>query len=244
MAEQYEDDAGSRLTAPGCLLTLFSTAVILVSAVPIVSWRDPASKLPLPRSVAIAVPLVVGAFCFGIGSAILKVLGLPVWAKPKKDPSDEAEEPKASFSSADPESQKIIAHFRQRFRDGPLGIWRYSLDERIGLGFEGTGLYGNTIEFRPDGTGVLASWGWQSEEQTAFHWKPSGPCEVVIDVVSNDTESSAKDEPDVVRFDFFVVDASRQVFLSQAGDPDKFWRATGPLVRVEIAKAPHGLHIR
>jgi hypothetical protein len=91
MAEHHDDDASSRLTATGCLLTALSAAVILGSAVPIVSWRDPDSKLPLPRSVAIAVPFLIGALCFGIGSAILKVLGLTVWAKPKKDPSGETE---------------------------------------------------------------------------------------------------------------------------------------------------------
>src|SRR5580704_17383063 len=124
MAEQHQDDASRRLTGAGCLLTALSTAVILGSAVPIVSWRDPDSKLPLPRSIAIASPLVAGALCFGFGSTILKVLGMTVWAKPQQDSSHEAEETKASFSPADPESQKIIASYRQRFRDGPLGIWR------------------------------------------------------------------------------------------------------------------------
>jgi hypothetical protein len=233
MAEHYDDDASSRLTAPGCLLTALSAAVILISAVPIVSWRDPDSKLPLPRSVAIAVPFVIGASCFGIGSMILKALGLTVWAKPRKDSSDGTEETTASFWSADPESLKIIANYRERFRDGPLGIWRSSLDQLIGLGFDGTGLYGHTIEFRPDGTGTLASWGWHGEQQTAFHWKPSGPCEVAIDAVIEDVERSAEDEPDIVKFDFFVESSSRQVFLAQAGNPLEFWCVMGPLVRVE-----------
>jgi len=233
MAEHHQDDAGSRRTALGCLLTALSAAVIFGSAVPIVSWRDPDSQLPLPRSVAIAVPFLLGALCFGIGSAILKVLGLTVWAKPKKDSSNRTDQTMASFWSADPESQKIIAIYRERFRDGPLGIWRSSLDQRIGLGFDGTGLYGNTIEFRPDGTGTLASWGWRGEEQTAFHWKPTGPCEVVIDAVKEDVESGAEDLSDIVKFDFFVVDDSRQVYLSQLGNPDAFWWAAAPLIRLE-----------
>jgi hypothetical protein len=163
-----------------------------------------------------------------------QILGLTVWAKPRRDSSsDGTEETTASFWSADPESQKIIAIYRERFRDGPLGTWRSSLDQLIGLGFDGTGLYGHTLEFRPDGTGTLASWGWQGEQQTTFRWKSSGPCEVAIDEVIEDVERSPEDEPDIVKFDFFVDSSSRQVFLAQSGNPDKFWCVMRPLVRVE-----------
>ena len=203
---------------------------------PIVTWRDPDSGRPLTRSVAIALPLVAGALCFGMGSTILKVLGLAVWAKLKKGSSDRAEQMMSSFASPDPEIQEIIASYRERFREGPVGMWRSSLDQRIGLGFDSTGLYGNTIEFRPDGSGTLASWSWRGEEQTVFHWKSCGPCEVAISGGVMGVETGAEDEPSIVKFDFFVIGAGRQVFLHQSDHVDKFWWAVGPLIQLEESR--------
>jgi hypothetical protein len=67
-------------------------AVILGLAVPVVTWRDPADGRPLPRIVAITIPILAGGLCYGIGSVILRALGLPVLAKPKKGSSDRAED--------------------------------------------------------------------------------------------------------------------------------------------------------
>jgi hypothetical protein len=76
-----EADDNGKLTAAGCVLTLLSVAVIVGVALPIVRWRDPETGLPLPRSMAILSPLLIGAAFHGIGSFLLKFLGLPVWSK-------------------------------------------------------------------------------------------------------------------------------------------------------------------
>jgi len=76
-----EDDPKSKATAAGCCLTLLSVAVIFGSAVPIVTWRDPDSGLPMPRMLAIAAPLLAGALCYAVGVGILKVLGVRIVQK-------------------------------------------------------------------------------------------------------------------------------------------------------------------
>jgi hypothetical protein len=75
-----------KLTVCGCLLTLFSFLIILAVALPIVRWRDPTSGLPLPRMVAIVAPLLIGATIHGIGTLLLRFLGLPVWSKQETGP--------------------------------------------------------------------------------------------------------------------------------------------------------------
>jgi hypothetical protein len=74
-----DDDA--KLTVVGYILTLLSVAVIAAVAIPIVRWRDPVTGLPLPRFIAIISPLLIGAAFNGIGTLLLKLLGLPVWSK-------------------------------------------------------------------------------------------------------------------------------------------------------------------
>jgi hypothetical protein len=73
----------AKLTGVGCVLTVFSTAVIFGVALPIVRWRDPATGQGLPRLVAIVAPLLIGAAVHGIGSLFLRLIGLRVWAKPE-----------------------------------------------------------------------------------------------------------------------------------------------------------------
>ena len=92
MAKHNDDNANGRLTGAGCLLVALSVAVILGSAVPIVTWRDPDTKQALPRTVAIAAPVIAGALCFSIGSLLLRILRLSVWSKPTKDLSDRRKE--------------------------------------------------------------------------------------------------------------------------------------------------------
>lgn len=71
-------------TAAGCLLLLVSVALIFGLAIPIVTWRDPQSGQPLPRMVAIVLPLLAGALCYAIGTGILKLFGLSTFAKSEK----------------------------------------------------------------------------------------------------------------------------------------------------------------
>lgn len=85
-------DEGDRLTVPGCLLTVVSLAVIGGTAVPVVTWRDADSGRPMPKMVAILLPLVAGALCFGLGSALLNLLGLSVSVKPEQESSGDPED--------------------------------------------------------------------------------------------------------------------------------------------------------
>jgi len=74
-----EDKA--KLTAAGCVLTLLSVAVIFVVAIPIVRWRDAETGRPLPRTIAIFTPLLIGAAFNGIGTVLLRLVGLRTWSK-------------------------------------------------------------------------------------------------------------------------------------------------------------------
>jgi hypothetical protein len=88
-ATESRDGDTSRPTLAGCLLMVLSLAVIFGLAVPLVRWRHPETGQPLPRSVAIFVPVLAGALCYGIGSVILRLLGLPLSLQSQKDPPDE-----------------------------------------------------------------------------------------------------------------------------------------------------------
>jgi hypothetical protein len=76
-----KENENVKLTAVGCVLTLLSVAVIFGVAIPIVRWRDPLTREPLPRIVAIIAPLLIGATVNGIASLLLKLVGLPSWSK-------------------------------------------------------------------------------------------------------------------------------------------------------------------
>src|SRR5262245_46009886 len=93
MADPEPDDGRKeQATAAGCLLMVVCLAVIGAVAFYLVTWRDPETGRQLPRKVAIFVPLLAGAACYGIGAAILKILGLPVLMKPEKKPSDRSDD--------------------------------------------------------------------------------------------------------------------------------------------------------
>jgi hypothetical protein len=80
-----KENENVKLTAVGYVLTLLSVALIVGVAIPIVRWRDPVTGEPLPRMVAIFAPLLIGATVNGIGSFLLKLVGLPTWSKQEKD---------------------------------------------------------------------------------------------------------------------------------------------------------------
>ena len=86
-----EDGKNEQATVAGCLLMVVCLAVIGGVAFYLVTWRDPETGLALPQKVAIFVPLLAGAVCYGIGAAILKVLGLPVLIKPENQSEDRDE---------------------------------------------------------------------------------------------------------------------------------------------------------
>ncbi|MFO0966864.1 MAG: hypothetical protein U0793_14925 [Gemmataceae bacterium] len=74
----------SRPTTAGCLLMLLSLGAIVAVALPLLRWRNPATGETLPRYAAVMLPIVGGAVFFSVGAAILKVLGLPISAKPEE----------------------------------------------------------------------------------------------------------------------------------------------------------------
>jgi hypothetical protein len=76
-----------RLTAVGCVLTTLSIAVIFIVALPVVRWRDQAGR-PLPRMIAIVLPVLIGAIFHAIGTAILWLFGLRVLKEPTKEESE------------------------------------------------------------------------------------------------------------------------------------------------------------
>ena len=88
MTVPHPEDDKESLTTSGCLLTIISFAVIVGVALPVVTWRDADTGRPLPKMIAIVVPLLAGALCHGIGTTILRFLGLTVFRKPKNASSD------------------------------------------------------------------------------------------------------------------------------------------------------------
>jgi hypothetical protein len=71
-------DDNARLTSVGCALTLLTVALIVGVAVPLVRWRDPATGQPLPSTIAIISPILIGVVLQGIGSRILRFFGLQI----------------------------------------------------------------------------------------------------------------------------------------------------------------------
>jgi hypothetical protein len=86
---QHEDGQSVQPTLAGCLLTVLSLAVIFGSAFPIMRWRDPDTGDPMPRELAVLLPVLAGALFYGVGSALLASLGLRVLKPKKEQPSRE-----------------------------------------------------------------------------------------------------------------------------------------------------------
>ena len=85
-------DKNAKPTGVGCVLTLLTVAVIIGVAIPIVQWRDALTGEPLPRELAILAPLLVGAAFHGIGTLLLRLVGLRIWSKSDTEDSSSSEE--------------------------------------------------------------------------------------------------------------------------------------------------------
>jgi hypothetical protein len=85
-------DDNAKPTVVGCVLTLLTVALIFGLAIPIVQWRDPQTREPLPRTVAIFAPLLIGALFHGLGTIVLRCVGLRVFSQSEKDDPTSAEE--------------------------------------------------------------------------------------------------------------------------------------------------------
>jgi hypothetical protein len=93
MAEtESADDDNSQPTVLGCIVLIFTLAVIGIIAIPVVRWRDPDGR-PLPRMVAIFTPIIAGAMFFGLVTAIMKLFGLSLYTKPEEKGCDEFDVP-------------------------------------------------------------------------------------------------------------------------------------------------------
>jgi hypothetical protein len=89
---QSDDRVNRQTTVAGCVLMVVSLAVLAGVALPVVTWRDPESGRPLPRELSIAVPLLAGALCYGIGTGILKIFGVSVEATRSRESADHHED--------------------------------------------------------------------------------------------------------------------------------------------------------
>jgi hypothetical protein len=84
--EPNPPDDKAKPTVAGCILTLLTLAVIFSVAIPVVRWRDPNGE-PLPRNLAIILPILAGAVFFAIISGLLRLVGLRIWVGPGPDES-------------------------------------------------------------------------------------------------------------------------------------------------------------
>jgi len=82
-SSQQDDEKNLQPTLAGCLLTVLSLAVLGGLALLAVRWREPDSDEPLDKEIVVLLVILGWALFYGIGSAILTSLGLPIF-KPKK----------------------------------------------------------------------------------------------------------------------------------------------------------------
>lgn len=133
----------------------------------------------------------------------------------------------------DAEAQAILSRYQEQYRDAPLGHWCSCLDPHLGIGFDGTGLFGSRVEFRPDGTGSFESWGlFSAQPATEFRWSKVGPYRVSILVVGEELEEG--EGPDEVAYEFYMLEGSSAVFMAEdrrMGGEEWFWRFPGAFVR-------------
>ena len=152
-------------------------------------------------------------------------------------PSQQPDGPPAALGRTTDERPEVsdrvlleLASLRDACCVAPLGRWRTTLDDQIGWGFDGTGLYGSAIEFRPDGTDLFESWcALQGRETVMFRWSSVGPFCVSI---ANDQLDDL--EPEIVPYEFYVAESGWEVCLRQTDHVGGvgFWFVYGPLVRV------------
>jgi hypothetical protein len=79
------DDDSAKLTGAGCVLTLLSVAVTFGVAIPILRLPGALTGKPLP--IAVFAPVLVGAVFHGVGTLLLRLVGLRVWSKSETDES-------------------------------------------------------------------------------------------------------------------------------------------------------------
>ena len=71
---------------------LVCLAVICGVALYVVTWRNADSGRPVPTKIAIMMPLLAGGLCYGVGTMILRMLGLSLILKRDRESSDHPEE--------------------------------------------------------------------------------------------------------------------------------------------------------
>jgi hypothetical protein len=129
-----------------------------------------------------------------------------------------------------------LERHRQLFRDGPVGAWVAVHDGALGIGFDGTGLFGARIEFRLDGSGALHSWGFRGEERDTFRWRPVGPFEIEVRLVDGEPQRDGDrddgGDPERLRYEFAADPGSGSVIMREpscSAGPDRFWSIPGPV---------------
>ena len=110
----------------------------------------------------------------------------------------------------------------------------------------GTGLSGDRIEFRADGTGDLHSWGVMfPDDHLAFRWTATGPCRIEILVLDEKPLSICEGEGDSVEeewrvevvYEFFAVPELGTILMRDASrsEQDSFWTVQCP---VQLDRCP------
>ena len=139
-----------------------------------------------------------------------------------------------------------LEQYRSVYRDGPVGVWRSCHDLNIGIGFDGTGLSGDRIEFRADGTGDHQSWGVMCpDDHLTFRWTSTGPCRIEIVVLDELPLSEGEGEGDSaeeewrveVVYEFFAVPELGTILMRDASPSaqDSFWMVQCP---VQLERCP------
>jgi hypothetical protein len=159
-------------------------------------------------------------------------------------PSGRSNQPGQAPAPMSEALQREVESYRQRYRDGLAGEWLEFHDGRLGVGFNGTGLFGGLLEIRPDGTGTYESWGFLSAGRVDFRWRPTAPWQIEISAAriadgdgpaepdGEPAPGSVEEEPpSLVSYEFFADQASGLVLMRQAPatDDDSFWLTAGPL---------------
>jgi len=135
-----------------------------------------------------------------------------------------------------PTENDLIAQYRERFRQGPVGFWTTSL----GGGWDIC--YGETYEFRADFTGQVSSYDSDEDEPpettTDFTWK-------VVEDFTIETQPVGVEKCDedwgTIRYDFRFATSKyggdRILVLyevnHQENDNPGFWWSPNPVVLIE-----------
>ena len=127
----------------------------------------------------------------------------------------------------DPQALELISAARKKYAYAPIGKWVTDFDPYMGIGFTGIGVMGNTIEFFPDGTGKIESWGMESASLN-FKWRNIGErtlaCTIDFAEEDDDAPEGNDDFEMILEYDFLMLkDFSASPYLFEIGGNGEQW---------------------